>query len=194
MTDSQSIIGRRMPRPEAVRLAAGRGRYTDDIDVAKLATSHSCAALIRTPASARSNSTAARAAQGVIAVVTGDDLAAICKPWQTHLALLPGHKSPRSIRSHAMKHAGKARPSSPSSRTQELTPRTHWNLSRSHGLNCRRSQLPKPRPRTTRPSPTARCRATLVSSTPSPSAIPMALSAMPPSSWSTISLSDGRPA
>ena len=37
MTESQSIIGRSMPRPEAVRLAAGRGRYTDDIDVAKLA-------------------------------------------------------------------------------------------------------------------------------------------------------------
>ena len=94
MTDSQSIIGRRMPRPEAVRLAAGRGRYTDDIDVAKLAH----IAFLRSPyPHARIgaiDSTAARAAQGVIAVVTGDDLAAICKPWQTHLALLPGHKSP----------------------------------------------------------------------------------------------------
>ncbi len=38
--------------------------------------------------------TAAKAAAGVIAVVTGDDLAAVCKPWQTRLALLPGHVSP----------------------------------------------------------------------------------------------------
>ena len=30
----------------------------------------------------------------MIAVVTGEDLAAICKPWQTQLALVPSHKSP----------------------------------------------------------------------------------------------------
>ena len=31
---------------------------------------------------------------GVIAVVTGDELAAVCRPWQTKLAPFPGHVSP----------------------------------------------------------------------------------------------------
>ena len=64
------------------------------IDVAKLAH----VAFLRSPyPHARIGAidiAAARAAPGVIAVVTGEDLAAICKPWQTHLALVPGHKSP----------------------------------------------------------------------------------------------------
>ena len=36
----------------------------------------------------------AKAAPGVIAVVTADDLAAVCKPWQTRLALIQSHVSP----------------------------------------------------------------------------------------------------
>ena len=36
MTDSGGWIGRSMPRREAGRFAEGRGRYTDDIDVANV--------------------------------------------------------------------------------------------------------------------------------------------------------------
>lgn len=83
-----------MPRREAGRLASGKGRYTDDIatadvgHVAFLRSQHSHARIGVIAV------TAAKAAAGVIAVVTGDDLAAVCKPWQTRLALLPGHVSP----------------------------------------------------------------------------------------------------
>jgi carbon-monoxide dehydrogenase large subunit len=93
MTQTRGWIGRAMPRREAQRLAAGDGRYTDDIAIADLGH----VAFLRSPHAhakiAAIDVTAARAADGVIAVVTGDELAAVCKPWQTRLALLPGHVS-----------------------------------------------------------------------------------------------------
>src|SRR5262245_20881480 len=95
MTEGQGDwIGRALPRPEARRLAEGKGRYTDDLDVANVGH----LAFLRSPyPHARIRSIAATAATkspGVIAVLTGDDLAAVCKPWQTRLAALPGHSSP----------------------------------------------------------------------------------------------------
>jgi carbon-monoxide dehydrogenase large subunit len=90
---SASFIGRRLPRSEALRLATGKGRYTDDH---AMGTDH--IAFLRSPhAHARIkaiNLTAAQSAPGVRAIVTADDLAAICKPWKTRLALLPAHTSP----------------------------------------------------------------------------------------------------
>ena len=83
-----------MPRREAPRLASGKGRYTDDIAVANvghvafLRSPHAHAKIVAIDAAA------AKAAAGVIAVVAGDELAAVCKPWQTRLAPLPGHVSP----------------------------------------------------------------------------------------------------
>src|SRR5438270_416067 len=78
-------IGRSTPRRDAERLAGGRGRYTDDLDAANLGH----VAFLRSPhAHARILSIdveAARQSAGVIAVVTGDDLATVCKPWQTRL-------------------------------------------------------------------------------------------------------------
>jgi len=83
-----------VPRPEASRFTSGNGRYTDDIAVADVAH----VAFLRSPhAHARIDAidvSAAKAAPGVIAVVTGDDLAAVCKPWQTKLVLIPSHSSP----------------------------------------------------------------------------------------------------
>ena len=94
MTDSTGWIGRSMPRREAGRFAEGRGRYTDDIDVANLGH----VAFLRSPHShariRRIETAAAKQSSGVIAVVTGDDLAAICKPWQTQLAPFPVHSAP----------------------------------------------------------------------------------------------------
>jgi carbon-monoxide dehydrogenase large subunit len=83
-----------LPRPDAARLVAGRGRYTDDIDAAHLGH----VAFLRCPfPHARIDSidaTAARAATGVIAVITAADLATVCQPMQTKLALVPSHVSP----------------------------------------------------------------------------------------------------
>ena len=72
-----SYIGRSVPRPNAPRLAEGRGSFVDDIQLNR--TAH--AAFVRSPhAHARMRSIdaeAARAAPGVIAVVTGPELAEI---------------------------------------------------------------------------------------------------------------------
>ena len=81
-------------RTGTARLVAGRGRYTDDIDVAGL--SH--AAFLRSPyPHARIEAidmSAAERMPGVVAVLTADDLATVCAPWQTRLALVPSHVSP----------------------------------------------------------------------------------------------------
>jgi len=89
-----SWIGRSVPRSEVGRLITGRGRYTDDIAVANVGH----VAFLRSPhAHARIESidaAAAKAAPGVIAIVTADDLMPVCQPWQTRLALIKSHISP----------------------------------------------------------------------------------------------------
>jgi len=94
MTASTAKMGTSVPRREAARLVEGRGRYADDIDLAGL--SH--VAFVRSPyPHARIDSidvSAAVAMPGVVAVLTADDLASVCAPWQTRLALLPSHVSP----------------------------------------------------------------------------------------------------
>jgi carbon-monoxide dehydrogenase large subunit len=93
MGEGASLIGRSLPRREAARFVAGRGCYTDDIDVAN--AGH--VAFLRSPyPHARIGTidiTAAKTASGVIAVVTAEDLAPVCEPWQTRLALVPIHMS-----------------------------------------------------------------------------------------------------
>ena len=89
-----SYIGRSVPRPNAPRLAEGRGTFVDDIDLGKR-TGH--AAFVRSPhAHARMRSIDTEAAQdapGVIAVVTGRELAEIHDPWVGVLTHLEGLKS-----------------------------------------------------------------------------------------------------
>ena len=89
-----SYIGRSVPRPNAPRLAEGRGAFVDDIETGGRA-GH--AAFVRSPhAHARIGSIdadAARAAPGVIAVVTGRELAEIHDPWVGVLSHLKGLKS-----------------------------------------------------------------------------------------------------
>jgi carbon-monoxide dehydrogenase large subunit len=87
-------IGRALPRSHARRLAAGRGRYADDLRFPRLLH----AAFLRSPYAhariARLDLAAARAVQGVFAVFDGAALAGVCKPWRTRLATWPGHRSP----------------------------------------------------------------------------------------------------
>ncbi len=94
MTEAGGLIGARMARPEAQRLVAGHGRYTDDIAVGGVGH----VAFLRSPyAHARIRKmdiAAAEAAPGVIAVVTADDLAGVCAPWQTRLVPIPSHVAP----------------------------------------------------------------------------------------------------
>lgn len=88
-----SYIGRSVPRPNARRLVAGAGSYTDDIRLPRLAH----AVFLRSPyAHARIlaiDTAAAKRAPGVIAVVTGAELAKVCSPWVGVLHHLKGLKS-----------------------------------------------------------------------------------------------------
>lgn len=89
----KSYIGQSTPRANAKRLLQGRGVYTDDLRLPRLAH----VVFFRSPhAHARIKKLdfdGARAMPGVIAVVDGKALAPYCKPWVAVLAHLQGIKS-----------------------------------------------------------------------------------------------------
>jgi carbon-monoxide dehydrogenase large subunit len=88
-----SYIGRSVPRPNLARLTQGRGQYVSDVTLPRMAH----VAYVRSPhAHARIKQIAADAAKrapGVIAVVTGAELAKVCTPWVGVLTHLKGLKS-----------------------------------------------------------------------------------------------------
>src|SRR6202044_1876235 len=88
-----SYIGRSVPRPNLARLMQGRGQYVSDLTLPRM--SH--VAFVRSPYAhariLRIDAAAARAAPGVVAVVTGGELAKVCTPWVGVLAHLKGLKS-----------------------------------------------------------------------------------------------------
>lgn len=88
-----SYIGRSVPRPNIRRLAQGRGTYVDDIVLPRM--TH--AAFVRSPHAhaqiASIDAAKAKAAPGVIAVVTGAELAERHTPWVGVLTHLEGLKS-----------------------------------------------------------------------------------------------------
>src|SRR5689334_16163735 len=85
-----SYIGRSVPRPNLSRLAQGRGQYVSDLVLPRM--TH--AAFVRSPhAHARIlkiETAAAKLAPGVIAVVTGAELAKVITPWVGVLTHLKG--------------------------------------------------------------------------------------------------------
>ena len=89
-----SYIGKSVPRPNAKRLLAGRGRYVDDVRLPRLAH----VAFLRCPyAHARLTSldvAAAARAPGVIRVVTAKDLAGRYAPWVGTLTRITSHRLP----------------------------------------------------------------------------------------------------
>jgi len=86
-------IGQSMPRANAKRLLQGRGVYTDDLRLPRLAhvvffrSPHAHARIVKL------DFTHARAMPGVIAVVDGKAVEQYCKPWVAVLAHLKGIKS-----------------------------------------------------------------------------------------------------
>jgi aerobic carbon-monoxide dehydrogenase large subunit len=88
-----SYIGRSVPRPNLARLTQGRGQYVSDVALPRMAH----VAFVRSPhAHARVKqikTDAAKRAHGVIAVVTGAELAQVCTPWVGVLTHLKGIKS-----------------------------------------------------------------------------------------------------
>jgi len=88
-----SYIGRSVPRPNLHRLTQGRGQYVSDVTlprvahVAYLRSPHAHAKIVSIDAAA------AKKATGVIAVVTGAELAKVMTPWVGVLTHLKGLKS-----------------------------------------------------------------------------------------------------
>jgi carbon-monoxide dehydrogenase large subunit len=88
-----SYIGRSVPRPNLARLTQGRGQYVSDVVLPRMVH----VAFVRSPhAHARIkciDTEVARKAAGVVAVVTGPELAKVITPWVGVLTHLKGIKS-----------------------------------------------------------------------------------------------------
>jgi aerobic carbon-monoxide dehydrogenase large subunit len=88
-----SYIGRSVPRPNLARLTQGRGQFVSDMTLPRMAH----VAFVRSPHAhariAAIATAAARSAPGVIAVVTGAELAGAITPWVGVLTHLKGLKS-----------------------------------------------------------------------------------------------------
>jgi carbon-monoxide dehydrogenase large subunit len=88
-----SYIGRSVPRPNLNRLTQGRGQYVSDVTLPRMAH----VAFVRSPHAhariAKIAAGAAKKAPGVIAVVTGAELAKVMTPWVGVLTHLKGLKS-----------------------------------------------------------------------------------------------------
>jgi carbon-monoxide dehydrogenase large subunit len=88
-----SYIGRSVPRPNLARLTQGRGQYVSDVVLPRMVH----VAFVRSPhahARIKNIETAeAKKAPGVVAVVTGAELAAVITPWVGVLTHLKGIKS-----------------------------------------------------------------------------------------------------
>jgi carbon-monoxide dehydrogenase large subunit len=88
-----SYIGRSVPRPNLARLTQGRGQYVSDVVLPRMVH----IAFVRSPhahARIKSIDTAdAKKSPGVVAVVTGAELAKVVTPWVGVLTHLKGIKS-----------------------------------------------------------------------------------------------------
>jgi len=88
-----SYIGKTVPRPNLDRLMQGRGQYVSDIELPRMAhvvflrSPHAHAKIVGIDAAA------AKRMPGVIAVVTGKELADVVTPWVGVLSHLKGLKS-----------------------------------------------------------------------------------------------------
>ncbi len=89
----ETAVGRSLPRRGIRRLAAGRGRYTDDIVLPRMLH----AAFVRSPHAhagiAGIDTAAACECPGIVRVVTGAELIDVCAPLVSVHAARPGHKS-----------------------------------------------------------------------------------------------------
>ena len=88
-----SYIGRSVPRPNLARLMQGRGQYVSDVVLPRMAH----VVYLRSPHAhariAAIDVTDAKRMPGVVAVVTGAELAEVCTPWVGVLSHLKGLKS-----------------------------------------------------------------------------------------------------
>lgn len=90
---SRGRVGDAIPRRDLRRLLEGKGCYVDDVMLPRMAH----AVFVRSPYAhaeiKRIDIAQARAAPGVLCVVTGEDVAALCRPWVGVISHLEGMKS-----------------------------------------------------------------------------------------------------
>ena len=88
-----STIGRSVPRPHLARLTQGRGLYVSDLSLPRMVH----VAFLRSPYAhaeiTRIDATAARAMPGVIRIIDGTEMQALCTPWVGVLGHLKSLKS-----------------------------------------------------------------------------------------------------
>jgi carbon-monoxide dehydrogenase large subunit len=88
-----SYIGKTVPRPNLDRLLQGRGLYVSDLEMPRMVH----VAFVRSPHAhakiGKIDASAAKRQPGVIAVVTGPELAAVITPWVGVVSHLKGLKS-----------------------------------------------------------------------------------------------------
>ena len=91
--NNSGYIGASLPRANAKRLLAGRGQYVDDVQLPRMLH----AAVLRSPHAhariTRLEVSAAARAPGVVRVITGADVAAICTPYVGVLKHIKGMQS-----------------------------------------------------------------------------------------------------
>ncbi|MDP6706757.1 MAG: xanthine dehydrogenase family protein molybdopterin-binding subunit [Alphaproteobacteria bacterium] len=89
-----SPLGDRAPRLGAGRLAAGRGRYTDDFDLPRMLHLAYCRSAHAHARIGAIDTSAASALSGVFRIVTGPEMADLSPPWAGTHGLFPNLKAP----------------------------------------------------------------------------------------------------
>ncbi len=92
-TEHSGYIGQSVARPNALRLAEGRGTYVDDIELPRMVHVVYWRSPVAHARIVKIDASFARMMPGVVAVVDGAQMATICKPWVATLTHLAGMKS-----------------------------------------------------------------------------------------------------
>ncbi len=91
--DDQRYIGVRVPRDAATRLAQGRGRFIDDIELPRMGHAVFWRSPVAHAVIRGIDTTRARAMPGVLLVADGREVAKLCRPWVAILSHLQGMQS-----------------------------------------------------------------------------------------------------
>ena len=93
VTNEQRYIGMSEPRHGAKRLTEGLGKYIDDIQLPKMVHVVYWRSPVAHMKIKKINKSAVLDRPGVVAVIDGQELATVCKPWVATLSHLAGMKS-----------------------------------------------------------------------------------------------------
>src|SRR3989441_6552609 len=89
-----SYVGRSVTRPNARRLAQGRGQFVDDIVLPRMVHVAYCRSPHAHARIVKIETRKAAAMPGVVRIVTGAEIAMVCKPYVGVLTHLQGMRSP----------------------------------------------------------------------------------------------------